>query len=203
MIRNRKDRGQAYGLLSSWLERQRFITASRRVKGRRILDVGCGVADFSKWLPEGVEYVGVESDPEIVDAARRRHHDLEIIPGEIRQGNQLLTQYSERPFDSIVLAAVLEHLSNPKEVLAELHSVLAHDGIVVITTPVPGAEWLLSLGAWLGLTSKEAHDEHHSLYGRDDLFDLLDAAGYEVQHYQRFLFGLNQIVVGAKKVQGS
>lgn len=50
--------------------------------GDRILDVGCGLADFNKWLIEnrpGVEYSGLDLTPGMVERAQARFPSAKIL----------------------------------------------------------------------------------------------------------------------------
>lgn len=51
-------------------------------EGDRILDVGCGLADFNAWLIEhkpGVEYSGIDLTPGMVEKAKARFPDANIL----------------------------------------------------------------------------------------------------------------------------
>lgn len=41
-------------------------------KGSRVLDIGCGPADILEYLPENIEYVGIDMSGEYIEAARKR-----------------------------------------------------------------------------------------------------------------------------------
>jgi ubiquinone/menaquinone biosynthesis C-methylase UbiE len=50
--------------------------------GDRLLDVGCGLADFNAWLLEyrpGVEYSGIDITPDMVSTAKSRFMNANII----------------------------------------------------------------------------------------------------------------------------
>lgn len=49
----------------------------------------------------------------------------------------------------------------------------------------------------LGLASKEAEEEHETLFDRDELERVLAEAGLRVEHYGRFLYGMNQLAVAS------
>ncbi len=53
---------------------QRFIAEYVRARaGQRILDIGCGVGASLRFVPDGVEYVGVDISPQYIEAARRTY----------------------------------------------------------------------------------------------------------------------------------
>jgi len=56
------------------------------LKGRRVLDVGCGFADWADYLTNRygeVEYTGVDLSPKMVAGAQARRPDLDIRLGNI------------------------------------------------------------------------------------------------------------------------
>lgn len=57
--------------------------------------------------------------------------DVEFIKGEIKE-----LGLPAKSFDRVICTEVLEHTTNPSEVLAEIRSVLRPNGIAVITIPV-------------------------------------------------------------------
>jgi SAM-dependent methyltransferase len=187
---------QLAGRLSPWLRQLRFKASNRWLLGPRILDYGCGVGLYAGQIPPDYTYVGCESNPAIVAMARANDPSLTIIPGDIVRDGELFEAYRETPFDSIVLLAVVEHIAQPREALARLREILKPGGRLIMTTPAPIGKQVLDVTGTLGLSSRESHEEHQDLLGKADLLDLLAATGYQLEHYSRFLAGLNQIVVG-------
>lgn len=100
--------------------------------GHRVLEVGCSVGHVSEHLLAADNtVVGVEIDEK--SAAEARHvldtvHvvDLDTTP---------LSTIEHGEFDVIVLGDVLEHLRDPDPVLADLVTLLAPDGSLVISVP--------------------------------------------------------------------
>lgn len=80
----------------SMLERYKAIVAMVDLRGKVVLDVGCGYCDFYDFLKsasiEVREYVGVDLHPEIIKEARRRHPHLvvkqaDFLEAEIEPNN--------------------------------------------------------------------------------------------------------------------
>lgn len=168
----------------------------------RLLDYGCGEADFSEWLPKDVVYVGVENDPATAVEAQSRYPDLVILHGNIEIDETILDRFIANPFQNVVMTAVIEHLSKPQSVLDCLYSVLTPGSRIVVTTPMPIGRFFLDFGVLFGITSREAHSEHKGLISKKHLIGLLTSSKFEIEHYSRFLFGLNQLIVGRKPRQG-
>lgn len=97
-----------------------------------LLEVGCGLGDFLvSAAKRGLSVSGVEYSPHAVEVARSKlTGDAEVICGEV---SQLLG--SEKRYDFIVAADVLEHVREPREFLKTVYSLLNKGGIIMIIVP--------------------------------------------------------------------
>lgn len=177
------------GLLSPFLRKQRLEAARPHIKGR-VLDVGCGsgaVAD----LVAADRYVGVDVDELSLDNARKFH------PQHIFQS---CLPPPESGFDTIVSLAVIEHIKEPVGYLHSLADRLATESTscIVLTTPHPAIDWVHTAGAYLGLFSRHAQEEHDDLFNKSQLEGLARKCGLSLVIYRRFLFGANQLAVFQK-----
>lgn len=89
----------------------------------KLLDVGCCKGDLRNYLPQGIEYYGVDSDSNNFQNFTK--HDL----------NSKRLPYADKTFDMINCSAVLEHLFYPYEILSELFRVLKDNGILLVSLP--------------------------------------------------------------------
>lgn len=181
---------QASGLLSPFLRRRRIAAALPFLRGR-VLDYGCGVGALAKFFsPEF--YAGVDDDAASLAIAKKEHPAHVFFSKEdfsLREG----------PFDSIALLAVIEHVDDGGSLFRFLGTLIAPDGCIVLTTPLPAAGPLHRLGARIGLFSKEAHEDHKSLYGRDEIASMARLIDFRIAIAKRFLFGMNQLFVLERK----
>jgi ubiquinone/menaquinone biosynthesis C-methylase UbiE len=107
-----------------------------RLQGCRVLDVGCGPGDVIRQLAHGfgIEAVGVDSSPRMIDVAR---HEA------AQWGEFLIARAEELPFepesfDGVVMRLVVHHLDRPAA-FAEIRRVLEPGGRLVMTTSDPSA----------------------------------------------------------------
>jgi 2-polyprenyl-3-methyl-5-hydroxy-6-metoxy-1,4-benzoquinol methylase len=99
---------------------------------RKILEVGCGEANFlARFQGGGRELWGVEPHPESARKALSKIDRVLIEPIE----SALLTLAGES-FDCVVFNDVIEHLVDPWHVLEKVrHDLLSNKGVVVASIP--------------------------------------------------------------------
>ncbi len=94
----------------------------------KVLDLGCGDGDYSVRLKElGFEVVAGDMDVKRFKYAGKI--DFKVCDVTRR------LPFEDGTFDYILLAEVIEHLSNPYEVMAEISRVLKKGGKLVLSTP--------------------------------------------------------------------
>jgi len=111
----------------------RYRWAAELVKGKRVLDAGCGTGYGSELLArEGAaEVVGVDVDEAVVEAAQRVAPDgASFATADLRELPPGLGD-----FDAVVCFEVLEHLDEPETALDALAAVLRPDGLLVVSSP--------------------------------------------------------------------
>lgn len=136
--------------------------------GGLLLDVGCGNGEaLSRMRDLGWRVRGV--DPDWPAVARAWQRGLDVKCGTIEEAS-----FPENTFDAITLNHVIEHVSDPRGLLAECERVLKPDGILVVVTP--NAKSLMAgffKQYWRGLETPR----HLVLYTVNAMQDLLCEAG--------------------------
>ena len=143
------------------------------VKGKRILDVGCGNSGFLFLCKNhgAGHVVGIEPDKRMAEAATNRL-GLNVYAGYIDDLPE-----DERQFDLVVLWDVLEHIAFPRELLTRIREVLAPDGCVAATSP--NADSVKREGIqWTGF---KVDFDHICYYGRDSARYLLESCGFHLE----------------------
>ena len=105
---------------------------------------------------------------------------------------------SRTRYDNIIMSAFIEHLDDPVDILKELNQLLTTNGKIIITTPSHEAKRILDLGSKIKLFSREAFQEHKDHLSKESLVNLLNEAGLDLIHYEKFEFGFNQLVVAKR-----
>lgn len=113
----------------------RYWWASGLVAGRRVLDAGSGVGYGTALLARAgaVDAVGVDVSPEAVAAAAEAHPAPSFAVGDI-----CALPFEGGSFDVVVCFEVIEHVERQDEAIAELARVVAHDGVLAISSPNRG-----------------------------------------------------------------
>jgi methionine biosynthesis protein MetW len=113
-----------------WVGSLHVRSLSRRLQpGSRILDVGCGRGVLLGALADrGHQVHGMDVSETAVDGADPRA-EIRVAPCLTQAG------YASGDFDQVILWHVLEHLTNPREVLAEVHRILKPGGQVIVAVP--------------------------------------------------------------------
>ena len=129
----------------------------------RILDVGCGAGLFFDALERFGHVEGIESDRTAVEHAGRWRAN--IFSGEL-DGSFTPPE----PYDAILMLDILEHLTDPLQLLQRAKTLLKPAGRVVIT--VPAFNWL-----W---TRHDEINHHVRRYTAAEMHATIAAAGLEV-----------------------
>jgi ubiquinone/menaquinone biosynthesis C-methylase UbiE len=153
-------------------------------EGLRVLDVGCGTGAISKGIADRVGktgyVIGIDNTKSFIDRGKQSYKDvsnLELIHADLFDFN------SEEKFDLIVSARVLQWLSNPKDALRKLKSMLRPNGQISILDynheelewhPLPPASMVNFHKAFL------AWREHAGMNNRiaDDLSNYFKEVGF-------------------------
>jgi SAM-dependent methyltransferase len=117
-----------------WIEQARLRIIREMVAqtpGLRILEVGSGGGHVLRMFKQS-KLTAVDVSGVFLDNARRnlQGYDAEFVQGEI-----VKLGLPASSFDRIICTEVLEHTTNPEEILAELARLLHPNGRAVITVP--------------------------------------------------------------------
>jgi trans-aconitate 2-methyltransferase len=98
----------------------------------RAADIGCGPGNSTEVLRErypGAHIVGIDSSPDMIEAARKRLPDIAFKVADIREWR------AERPLDVILANAVLQWIPGHEALAPALIGRLAPGGALAVQTP--------------------------------------------------------------------
>jgi len=134
-------------------------------KDARILDLGCGTGGNLAMLAKFGEVIGAELDESAAALARERDV-APIVRGKLPNDLPL----DAGAFDCVTLLDVLEHIEDDRATLETVNTLLAPEGLLLITVPAFHFLW-------------GPHDEahhHQRRYRAKGLRRLLKDTGYEI-----------------------
>jgi ubiquinone/menaquinone biosynthesis C-methylase UbiE len=105
--------------------------------GMQVLDVGCGpgvdLLPLAKRVGKQGQVTGLDNDAELLREAQQalpKHGRIRLVEGAAEH-----LPFAEESFDRVRADRVLQHLPNPKQVLAEMWRVLRPGGRAVLVEP--------------------------------------------------------------------
>ena len=163
---------------ANWHRVFEALAAEADLRGRRILDCGCGTGRLARAIAESdasARVVGIDAEPRMVAAAR------ESVPEtvEIRDGRAEALPFADGAFERAVLWLVC-HLIDRPAAFAELHRVLEPDGRLGIVTFDPsyfGDFWLSEYFPSIERIDRERFPT------REELASALPAAGFSAVEF--------------------
>ena len=131
----RYDAENASSLLNAHYERPAMLELAGDVRGRRILDAGCGSGPLAEaLLARGASVTGIDVSPAMVELARRRlGPDANLQVADL--GGPLA--FPDGSFDDVVCSLALHYLEDWSAPLAELHRVLVPGGRLMLSVNHP------------------------------------------------------------------
>jgi len=105
-----------------------------RLKGKKVLDMGCGDGVHLAIDPEN--WVGVDINENTVRIAREKGYN-------VHRGSVTECPFEDGSFDAIVAYQIIEHLgsSDAYAMLSEISRLLKEGGVAYITSPMPSRVW--------------------------------------------------------------
>jgi len=151
-------------------------SVKRYCRSGRILDVGCSTGIFLTQFGDNWEKYGVEPSTVNAKIAKSRF-GLNIYNSAI---NEL--DFEVKFFNVITMWDVLEHLSNPKDVLKKLYENLKPSGYLIICTPDIGSMFSRVTGKrWLHLTR-----QHLYYFDRKTLLKTIKISGFSIRRVSTY-----------------
>jgi 2-polyprenyl-3-methyl-5-hydroxy-6-metoxy-1,4-benzoquinol methylase len=180
-------------ILEKILQNIRFRKVFPFVKnGYKVLDIGCGYKGALLSLLASNIFEGVGTDVSV---------SKKTVAKNIKLVSQRYLKLPQNHFDLITCLAVVEHMDNPKTLLAKAYESLKKNGRLLVTTPSPFAKPILEFMAFkLGIISKQEIKDHKKYYDKGEIISLLESVGFKSRNIEikYFTFGLNTFVIVKK-----
>lgn len=138
-----------------------------------LLDIGCGSGTLLKGMHQlGWQAEGVDFDAAAVQNARTK--GLSVYHGSLAE-----QKFPASTFDAVTMSHLIEHVSDPVELLRECYRLLKPGGYLVIVTPNANGWGHRLYGAdWRGLEPPR----HIQIFAPGPLKSVLREAGFQNVH---------------------
>ncbi len=150
----------------------------RRPQDVRLIDVGCSRGHFVRTAADlGFRAEGVEPAPHIAAAARAA--GLSVYSGLLEE-----QRFPERSFDAVTMFEVIEHLREPRMLLAECRRTLRPGGVLVLSTGNTASWTVAAMGSRWDYFDIARDGGHISFFNPQSLRRLAAGCGFAVARIQ-------------------
>jgi 2-polyprenyl-3-methyl-5-hydroxy-6-metoxy-1,4-benzoquinol methylase len=157
-----------------WARRYYAGLIRRRLKGGRIIEIGCGLGHLLGNLEGDFETYGVDISAYAIEEARRNapRTCLKQLSAEE------VDTFGPEFFDGVIILHVVEHLKDPLAVLKSCNLITRKGGLLLFTTPNLKAPFRRLKGKeWQGIKDKT----HISLHEPEEWRTMAEDAGYHME----------------------
>lgn len=139
--------------------------------GRRVLEIGCGIGNFTPRLLDRELVVSIDDEPACIEHLGHRFPNQSNLITLVRDGAEPLSDLRPHRLDSCVCLNVLEHIENDLATLRNIAAALQ-----------PASSIVLILPAFAALTGPiDKRLGHHRRYTRASLAALATGAGLAIR----------------------
>jgi len=164
------------------------------VRGRQVLDAGCGPGIYSEWLiNEGARVIAFDVSSRMVGFARRRlGNRAEVLEANLEEGLGFLEDHT---IDVVLCPLVLDYIRDWQQAFAEFSRVLKPGGLVVCSISHPAPDYFLYhsggnyfevetvIERWLFGRDGDPVEMPRYRHSLGHLFDALGSAGLIVEKF--------------------
>jgi len=141
--------------------------------GRRVVEVGCGIGNFTRFLLKTDLVVALDVHEEALHGLRRRFHDRRnLVPLRLDIQDPAAIELKHKEIDTVICLNVLEHVRDDTLALKHMRELLLPSGHLVLLVP--------ALPSIYG--SVDYSLGHFRRYSRHELVNKLTRVGYKVEH---------------------
>ena len=155
-----------------------FITKAAGDRGVDVLDVGCGSGTLLGLLKQrGFRVTGLDFSAEAA-AIAKAENGVDVAVGSLEEAH-----FPAESFDVVTLFHVMEHVTNPRLVLAQVSRVLKPNGVAILQVPnIESWQFKIFGARWYGLDIPR----HVIDYSRNSMLKLLADSGFVVNRIRHF-----------------
>lgn len=163
-----------------------------------ILDVGCADGVFSDVILQAtgaLSLIGVDALTASVEWAKGHWAET---PMRFQVADAHALPFPDNSFAAVFCMEMLEHVSNPHQVLQEMLRVLRPQGYALVLVPTDSPLFRLIWFFWTKFRGRIWHDTHIQSFQGHALRNVMKNAGFTIECEHRFLLGMLCAVKGRK-----
>jgi malonyl-CoA O-methyltransferase len=176
-----------------------FITGQLPdLKGKTILDAGCGTGKFCTIATEhGASFVkGIDLSPVMIDEAKKN------CPAATFECSDLSKAYIDSAtYDVVICGLVLGHIEDSGAVLHKLVDGLKNGGKIILADFHPYQTMMKAKRTFKDQKSGKTFEVKHTLHKLDEYFTILKGAGIELKIFKEPLFEGKPVIFGISGVR--
>ncbi len=162
-----------------------YVVKQLPLRGRKVLDVGCGGGLLSEAMArEGAEVIALDLAAELIEIAKLHLYESNVKVDYRLQSVESLAEEMTGQFDAITCMEMLEHVPDPSSILRACEKLLKPGGKLFISTlnRTPAAFAIAIVGAeyLANLLPKGTH-EYQKFIKPSELASWCRAEGFNVQ----------------------
>ena len=115
--------------------RLKFITKNIRLKGLRVLDIGCGGGILTESIAKQEAFTtGIDASKEIIDVATHHAYENNLEINYFVANAEKFSKNNKNEFDLITCMELLEHVPNPQSIIKASKKMLKSGGHIIFST---------------------------------------------------------------------
>lgn len=162
-----------------------------------VLDVGCAsgwfLSEIAKRYPKA-RYVGIDKYKKAINYGEKRYKPLKLLHSDAHR-----LPFRENSFDLVICTEVLEHVTNPRQVLREIKRVLKPAGVAIIEMDSGNLLFKFAWYWWTNIRKGVWKDAHLHLFTTHKLTKMLKSDGFVISKRRAFNYTMGIAFLLKKK----
>jgi len=186
---NYYDNATETNLLQKYWHSQKINTLQKLIafqKFKKILDVGCAggyMANKVNYIFPKSKITGIDVYKESIDYAKKKYPNINFIVADAHK-----LPFKDNTFDMVICYETIEHVVNPKKVLAEIKRVMKKNGKALVVmdsgSPLFRGVWYV----WENTKGKVWKGAHLHPFHHTELEKVIKSVGLKIskKHFSHF-----------------